>query len=284
MSNEQIADHLDAIAALLEGQNGNVFRVRSYRRAAQTIRGCTDSVAGLVRKRDLETLRGLPGIGEKLSRLIVEFAERGHTRLLDRLQGEVTPEKLLRRLPGIGQELARRLVEELDIHTLEDLELAAHDGRLAQMEGFGEKRIAGIKAALAGMLSRSTRPGPPAGPPASIEPDVQTLLDVDREYRERAAAGKLPKIAPRRFNPSGEAWLPILHTERGNWHFTVLYSNTKRAHDLGKTHDWVVLYFEADHYEGQRTVVTETTGGLAGKRIVRGRETDCIRYYAGTPT
>jgi putative hydrolase len=100
------------------------------------------------------------------------------------------------------------------------------------------------------------------------------LLDVDREYREKAA--RLPRIAPRRFNPSGERWLPVLHTERGGWRFTALHSNTALAHHLGRTRDWVVVYFHADHEpEGQHTVVTETRGPLAGRRVVRGREAEC---------
>jgi putative hydrolase len=87
----------------------------------------------------------------------------------------------------------------------------------------------------------------------------------------------LPKIAPRRFNPSGEAWLPILHTERGEWHFTALFSNTARAHELGRNRDWVVIYFHEDSGpEGQRTVVTETRGPAAGQRVVRGREAECL--------
>ena len=60
---------------------------------------------------------------------------------------------------------------------------------------------------------------------------------------------------------------------------TALYSNTKRAHDLGKTRDWVVLYFEHEGAEGQATVVTEQSGPLQGKRVVRGREDECRRYY-----
>jgi putative hydrolase len=59
------------------------------------------------------------------------------------------------------------------------------------------------------------------------------LLDVDREYREKAAAGELQQIAPRRFNPSREAWLPILHTRRGNRRYTALFSNTARTHRAG---------------------------------------------------
>ncbi|MEZ5738312.1 MAG: hypothetical protein R3E68_01835 [Burkholderiaceae bacterium] len=54
-------------------------------------------------------------------------------------------------------------------------------------------------------------------------------------YRERAAAGSLRTIAPRRFNPSGESWLPVMHASHGPWHFTALFSNTARAHQLART-------------------------------------------------
>jgi hypothetical protein len=104
-------------------------------------------------------------------------------------------------------------------------------------------------------------------------------LDVDREYREQAAAGMLHKITPRRFNPHKEAWLPVLHTQRGERHYTVLFSNTARAHQLGKTHDWVVLYYDRGQEEQQCTVITSQRGPLTGKRIVRGRETECALYY-----
>ena len=108
------------------------------------------------------------------------------------------------------------------------------------------------------------------------EPDAALLLEIDRAYRQMADAGELPRIAPRRFNPTGEAWLPIWHTERGSWHFTAIYSNTARAHQLGRVRDWVVIYFQHDHgTESQRTVVTETRGPLTGRRVVRGRETEC---------
>jgi hypothetical protein len=107
------------------------------------------------------------------------------------------------------------------------------------------------------------------------------LLDVDAEYRDKAARGQLPRVAPKRFNPAGDAWLPVLHATRGPWHFTALFSNTARAHELGRTHDWVVIYFYDDeHAERQHTVVTETRGPLVGKRVVRGREAECRAHYA----
>jgi putative hydrolase len=106
---------------------------------------------------------------------------------------------------------------------------------------------------------------------------------VDREYRSRAGAGELPMIAPRRFNPRREAWLPILHTERGPRHYTALFSNTARAHALGRTRDWVVIYADGALGERQWTVVTALSGVLRGQRVVRGRERECLDQVIASP-
>lgn len=115
-------------------------------------------------------------------------------------------------------------------------------------------------------------------------PGVEVLLDIDREYRDKARAGALRMIAPRRMNPDGKAWLPVLHTRFGPWHFTALFSNTERAHEMRRTRDWVVVYFsDTDGEEGQFTVVTERRGTLTGRRVVRGREPECAGYYRAAP-
>jgi putative hydrolase len=117
--------------------------------------------------------------------------------------------------------------------------------------------------------------------PPKIEtaPSVVELLDVDREYRENVAAGRLQRIAPRRFNPRGESWLPILHTRRGRRRYTALFSNTARAHRAGKTRDWVVLYSDNGLGENRHTVITAAFGPLRGRRVVAGREAECIPVY-----
>jgi hypothetical protein len=190
--------------------------------------------------------------------------------MLERLRGESEPTKLLASVPGIGRELADRLYHDLGIETLEDLEAAAHNGRLEHVLGFGPKRLAGIQDSLAHRLQRVKLP-----PVASRRaPSVSELLAVDREYREKAAAGDLVKIAPRRFNPTRVAWLPILHTTRGRRHYTALFSNTALAHRLNRTHDWVVIYWDDGLGERQCTVVTADRGPLAGRRVVRGREAE----------
>jgi DNA polymerase (family 10) len=113
----------------------------------------------------------------------------------------------------------------------------------------------------------------------SAGPSVRLLLELDNEYREKSNKGELQKIAPRKFNPSGEAWLPVMRAEREGWRFALLFSNTARAHELGKTNDWVVVYYDAGNGEKQCTIVTEYEGKLAGRRVVRGREGECEQHY-----
>jgi putative hydrolase len=112
-----------------------------------------------------------------------------------------------------------------------------------------------------------------------IELPIALLLKIDAEYREKAAAGKLKRIAPRLLNPEKKAWLPILSKEEKGYKFTVMFSNTPTAHKLQKTGDWVVVYAAKGKGESQCTVVTETRGPVKGKRIVRGREDECREHY-----
>jgi hypothetical protein len=225
----------------------------------------------------------MPNIGEGLARVIIEFVTTGRSGQLERLQGEVSPATLFTQVPGIGEELAQRIEEQLGIHTLEELEQAGHNGRLEQVEGFGPKRVKAVLSSLAGILSptaqkRQQRRASGERPPEE-RPPVDLLLDIDDEYRRRAEADDLPTIALKRFNPDNEAWLPVLNTERRGWSFTALFSNTARAHELEKTHDWVVIYYKRNGREEQNTIVTETNGPLAGRRIVRGREAETRDYY-----
>jgi len=284
--NARIAQRLNEMATLLEAQAGNPFRVAAYRHAAETVALLPHSVRAVFEAEGGRGLDALPGIGPRIAASIVELLQTGRWRQLDRLRGEAEPETLFRTIPGVGTELAHRLHEELGVDTLEALELAAHDGRLQRLPRIGARRAAAIRAALTQLLDRTRAlrrlPLPAATGP---EPAVELLLDIDREYRRGASAGSLPRIAPRRFNPGARAWLPVLHTARGDWHCTALYSNTARAHELGRVHDWVVLYCEdPSRAERQYTVVTAQRGPLAGRRVVRGREPECAAWYVAHPS
>jgi hypothetical protein len=275
--NVQIASRFREAAELLKVQGANPFRVNAYHRAADTLTALGEPVSEILRRDGIEGLIALPGIGRSLAAAIDEISATGRWTQLDRLRGVAGADALFRTIPGVGPEIARRIHETLGVETLEDLEVAVNDGRIEKIQGIGNRRARMIRASLASMLQRRRRV-----PQGTDSPNVSVglVLNVDREYREQAQAGRLRKIAPRRFNPDGEAWLPILHAQRGDWHFTVLYSNTAQAHRLGKTSDWVVMYFHTDDEpERQCTVVTETRGELARKRVVRGREQECRTYY-----
>lgn len=272
--NSAIAQRLDEVAALLAAQDASAFRVAAYRNAADVIRGLPEAVGAILDRGGLEGLDRLPGVGFTIARAIRDLVETGRLPMLERLRGESDAVVLLASVPGIGRGLAERLHHAHGVNTLEDLEAAAQDGRLAKVPLFGEKRLQGVRDALAARLGRIRRP-----PPESTPPAVEEVLEVDREYRRRAAEGSLKLIVPRRFNPQHAAWLPVLHTMRGERHYTALYSNTARAHQLNRTRDWVVVYVDGGRGERQYTVVTATRGPLEGKRVVRGREGDCFAHY-----
>ncbi|MFO7915453.1 MAG: helix-hairpin-helix domain-containing protein [Candidatus Krumholzibacteriales bacterium] len=279
-TNREISGELNRIADLLEMKDGQSHRIRAYRDAASQIEDEEQNISRLVEKGNEDKLREIPGIGEKLQGLITEFVKTGRTGLRNRLEGEADPVSLFAEVPGIGKKMASRIAEELDISSLEELEQAAHDGRLEEVKGFGERRVKGVKSALAGILSRSARRRVQSGGDGDLDkPPVSLLLETDREYREKAQNDELKKIAPRRFNPEGEKWLPIMKTGRKGWKMTALFSNTKRAHELGKTDQWVVIYYEKGDNKGQATVVNGRSGRLRGRRVVRGREKECREYY-----
>lgn len=275
--NADIAARLDEVATLLEQQGANPFRLAAYRKGAQTLRDLGEAVDELLKREGLAGLEKLPGIGESLACSIRTLVLTGNLPMLERLRGESTPEKLLMSVPGIGHRLAERLHDELNIDSLEDLELAAFDGRLKNLAGLGEKKLAGIRDVMARRLGRIRLPTLP-----EPLPPVAELLEVDREYWQKSEAGQLRRIAPRRFNPKGEAWLPVLHTHRGEAEYTALFSNTALAHRLCKTHDWVVLYRDGGRGEQSATVVTASRGPLKGLRVVRGREEECQQHYQAT--
>ena len=277
--NHEIADKLREIAGLLRAQKANPFRVNAYLHAADTLDSLPRSVADLMQAEGIEGLVALPGIGEGIARSIYEYVATGRMSRLENLKGAADPVELFRSIPTVGRALAERIHDTLHVDSLEALENAVRDGQLEKVDGVGRKRREAIEAWLQKHLDDQRRKLREARHD-SVNPDIRLLLKVDEVYRRRAGAGQLPMIAPKRFNPDNKAWLPILHTTHEGLHFTVLYSNTARAHSLKRVHDWVVIYFYDDHHrEGQHTVVTETHGSLKGKRVVRGREAECETFY-----
>jgi DNA polymerase (family 10) len=279
VTNGQIAARLDEAADLLSRQGANEFRVRAYRQGAETLRTMQPPVADLLHESGIRGLTRLPGIGDSLARSIEQIVTSGQLPLLERLRADATPARIFTTVADIGPKLAERIHFELGIETLAELEAASWDGRLARVPGMGEKRIRAVRESLAGRFQRPPRRSSAQPAEGVLQPPVNELLDIDEEYRSLAERDRLIRVAPRRFNPDGQAWLPILHAERHGVRYTAMFSNTGRAHELGTTHDWVVIFRQGKLGAGQWTVITSRLGKLKGKRVVRGREAECAAWY-----
>jgi putative hydrolase len=157
------------------------------------VNACDDDLETIAARGGREALEAIPGVGAAIAGAIAEMLATGRWAFLDYLKGAAEPEMLFLAIPGVGPALARRLCKALHVDALEGLEAAAHDGRLEQVPGFGHRRAAMVRATLGNMLARVRR----TPPVRSEEPSVDLLLDVDREYRDRAAADVLIKIAPK---------------------------------------------------------------------------------------
>lgn len=274
MDNAAVAERLEQIAHLFHEQGADTFRVEAWRRAAQSVRALTEPVRERFEHHGLSGLEQISGVGPVIGRTIRDLVLDGYAPILERLRGEAMPRTALASMPGIGPKLARRLDDELGIRSLDQLEIAAREGLLDQVAGFGPKKIQAVRDTLAkrGSSTRAAARGAP--------PSVSELLDVDREYREKAMDGRLSRLTPRRFNPRGQSWLPVLHTKRGDRHYTALFANTAQAHRLDKTRDWVVLYYDTPEGERQYTITTATYGPFKGQRVVRGRESEMAEAVA----
>jgi DNA polymerase (family 10) len=135
--NAEIAEQFNRLADLLEIEEANPFRVRAYRRAAQTIQELPESAAAMVETG--RPLTGLPGIGEDLAGKIAEIVETGRCGMLQEVEAR-TPSTLaqLTTVPGLGPKRVQELHARLGINTIDDLVKAARAGKLRGLPRFGE--------------------------------------------------------------------------------------------------------------------------------------------------
>ncbi|SEP20018.1 DNA polymerase/3'-5' exonuclease PolX [Nitrosovibrio sp. Nv6] len=154
--NADIAAIFEEIAALLEIEGANPFRIRAYRNAARTI-GELSTEAYVLAEKD-EDLTRLPGIGHDLSAKIKEIVTTDHCSLLDRLHAELPPAVTeLLKVPGLGPKRVRHLYHDLDVQTVEQLYCAARDGRIRVLPGFGEKTELNILQAVEAHVNQIRR-------------------------------------------------------------------------------------------------------------------------------
>jgi DNA polymerase (family 10) len=136
MKNKLVADILYQIADLLDIKGEIFFKTRAYRMAAQTIEVLDEDIDNVVKEGRLESIQG---VGEALAKKIKEIVETGNLEYFERLKKEI-PEGLLEllELPGLGPKKVAALYKNLDITTVDALRKACLQGKLRDLDGFGE--------------------------------------------------------------------------------------------------------------------------------------------------
>ncbi len=147
MDNRSIAQLLDETADLLEIDGGDSFRIRSYRRAADSIRATTTTLSEIAH--DDKQLQEIPGIGKGMATNITSIEDDGdftpHKELLRKYKPAILE---LLKLPGMGPKTVALLWDSLHIASIEDLEAAIQAGKLKNVPRFGSKTIANLKKAI----------------------------------------------------------------------------------------------------------------------------------------
>jgi DNA polymerase (family 10) len=142
MDKEQVAQVLISIGTLLELKGESPFKARAYHNAARGVETLSESLSQLVADGRLGQIHG---VGEALQKKISELVTTGRLAYYDELKASV-PAGLLAMLeiPGVGPRKIKQLHEQLGIDSVEKLEAACHDGRVASLKGFGEKTALNI--------------------------------------------------------------------------------------------------------------------------------------------
>lgn len=156
MTNSEIAETFETIASLLQVKGEKSFTVRAYQRAARTIERMPRDVDGMARGG--EDLTAIPGIGKAISAKIIELSETGRMDYFERLRAEFPAGVLdLIQIPGLGPKTVQRLWKELDVTTVDALEAAVDDGRVASLPRMGKKSAENIRRAISFARSKTDR-------------------------------------------------------------------------------------------------------------------------------
>ena len=146
MDKDQIAEVLVNVATLLELKGENPFKARAYTNAARALESISEPLEKVVAENRLSEISG---IGESIQKKITELVSTGKLVYYEELKA-ATPPGLVAMLdiPGVGPKKIKAIHDELGIETVEQLEAACKDGRVAKLKGFGEKTAANIRAGI----------------------------------------------------------------------------------------------------------------------------------------
>ena len=137
MEKEQVAEILVEIGTLLELKGENPFKTRAYTNAARAIEGLSEPLAKMAAENRLGEIKG---IGEALTKKITELVTTGKLKYYDELKASIPPGLIeMLEIPGLGPKKIQALHQKLGVDSVEKLEAACQNGKVAALDGFGEK-------------------------------------------------------------------------------------------------------------------------------------------------
>ncbi|MFC1925148.1 DNA polymerase/3'-5' exonuclease PolX [Chloroflexota bacterium] len=190
MKNNEVADVFQDIAGLLELKGENVFKIRAYQRAVQAIEQLPLELEQLMEE---GRLKDVPGIGEAISGKITELLTTGRLEYYDRLRAEF-PEGIreILGITGVGPRTAMRLLTELGVESVDDLEEAIINGRVAGLSGMGEKTAENILRHLQSMRNRDLRI--PIGVALPVAEEIMDFLRKNTGLQNITPGGSLRRF------------------------------------------------------------------------------------------
>jgi DNA polymerase (family 10) len=142
-----VSDALEQIASFMELKGENLFRVRTFRTVARVVGGLPETLHKALEDGSLAATKG---VGPASIEVITELATTGRSALLEELRGQVPPGLVeMLSISGLGVAKIRQIHETLGIDSLPELEVAASDGRLADLPRFGQKTADNIRKSIA---------------------------------------------------------------------------------------------------------------------------------------
>lgn len=186
MKNSDIATVFENIADLLELKGDNKFKIRAYARASQIIRHLPEEME--LMHEEGKDFQDITGIGEAIAKKSMELITTGKLKYYDDLKAEF-PQGIINLLdvPGIGPKTAYRLSTELNVGSVDQLEMAIKDGRVAGLERMGDKTAANILHSIEAFRRKDRRI-----PIGEALPAVEEIIN---------ALGRIPRV--RNLQPAG---------------------------------------------------------------------------------
>jgi DNA polymerase (family X) len=191
MKNTDIAGIFEQMGNFLEIKGENPFKIRAYRRAAQIIEHLPREISGMVAAG--EDLKALPGIGEAIAAKMEELVQTGHLVAWETLQNSL-PEGLsaLLEIPGIGPKTAYRLTSELGISSVDELEQAIHEGKVASLFRLGDRTAQNLLRQIHSFRRKDQRI--PLGQALPVVEEVLSMLRLLPGVRNLLPAGSLRRF------------------------------------------------------------------------------------------